>query len=296
MTKRRIPKIEHLITFETVAMYENYSRAAEVLGLTQSAVYRQIQALEDFLQTQLFHHYKRRITLSDEGKKYLSIVKKSLDKLEGDTASFLLEKNHNVLTLLVNPSFSTHVLIPKLAEFYKHHSDIIIDILSLSDVKDLEDFSFDAVIMREDFSTPFSESEIIYKENIIPVCSSSIFCSPEKITHYKLANEFVLLHQTTRKNAWTQWFSFFDIHSEKLSRGPHFNLLSMLVTAVLSGLGVALLPKYLIQKYIDNGELVIPCELPENCNDSFIITWKKINESKQLLLFKEWLTNNMETQ
>ncbi|EMO0640353.1 LysR family transcriptional regulator [Escherichia coli] len=292
MNKRRIPKIEHLITFETVAMYESYSRAAEVLGLTQSAVYRQIQALEIFLQTPLFHHYKRRITLNDDGKKYLSSIKLSLDKLEYDTDSFLLKKQ-NTLTLLVNPSFSTHVLIPQLSEFYKYHTDIIINILSLSDVKDLDTFSFDAVIMREDFSTPFSESEVIYEDNIIPVCSPSILSSSKKITHYNLLNEFVLLHQSTRKNAWAQWFSFFNIYSEKLTRGPYFSLLSMLVTATLSGQGVALLPKYLIQKHIDNGELVIPCDTPGNCNNSFILTWKKNNESRQLLLFKNWIMTNI---
>ncbi|EGK3868996.1 LysR family transcriptional regulator [Escherichia coli] len=292
MNKRRIPKIEHLVTFETVAMYESYSRAAEVLGLTQSAVYRQIQALEHFLQTQLFHHYKRRITLNDDGKKYLSAIKLSLDKLEYDTDAFLLKKQ-NTLTLLINPSFSTHVLIPKLSDFYKYHADIVINILSLSDEKDLDNFAFDAVIMREDFSTPLSESEVIYKEDIVPVCSSSIFQSSEKITHYKLLNEFVLLHQSTRKNAWAQWFSFFNLYSEKLTRGPHFNLLSMLVTAVLSGQGVALLPKYLIQKHIDNGELVIPCDTPENHNNSFILTWRKNDESMQLLSFKNWLIKNI---
>ncbi len=64
----KIPKTELLVTFEVVARHESYTRAAEELALTQSAVFRQVSALEEFLRTPLFSHSKKRIFLNDTGK------------------------------------------------------------------------------------------------------------------------------------------------------------------------------------------------------------------------------------
>ena len=64
----KIPKTELLVTFEVVARHESYTRAAEELALTQSAVFRQVNALEDFLNTALFNHAKKRIFLNAAGK------------------------------------------------------------------------------------------------------------------------------------------------------------------------------------------------------------------------------------
>ena len=75
----KIPKTELLVTFEVVARHESYTRAAEELALTQSAVFRQVNALEDFLNTALFNHAKKRIFLNAAGKHYLSIVKETLN-------------------------------------------------------------------------------------------------------------------------------------------------------------------------------------------------------------------------
>ena len=82
MMRGKIPKSELLVTFEVVARHESYTRAAEELALTQSAVFRQVTALEEFLHTSLFNHAKKRIFLNAAGKHYLNIVKETLNKLE----------------------------------------------------------------------------------------------------------------------------------------------------------------------------------------------------------------------
>ncbi|VDA96032.1 Glycine cleavage system transcriptional activator [Escherichia coli] len=84
----KIPKTELLVTFEVVARHESYTRAAEELALTQSAVFRQVSALEEFLHTPLFSHSKKRIFLNDAGK-YYGIVKETLNKLERDTNTIM---------------------------------------------------------------------------------------------------------------------------------------------------------------------------------------------------------------
>ena len=129
----KIPKTELLVTFEVVARHESYTRVAEELALTQSAVFRQVSALEEFLHTPLFSHSKKRIFLNDAGKYYLGIVKETLNKLERDTNTIMTwQPTVQVIELAVNPTFSTHWLIPNLHEFTKLHPDIIVNIHSHS--------------------------------------------------------------------------------------------------------------------------------------------------------------------
>ena len=85
----KIPKTDLLVTFEAVAQYESYTRAAEKLALTQSAVFRQITALEELLNVSLFHHVRKRIFLNDAGRYYLGLVRDTLEQLERDTQSIM---------------------------------------------------------------------------------------------------------------------------------------------------------------------------------------------------------------
>ncbi|STL43505.1 LysR family transcriptional regulator [Escherichia coli] len=177
----KIPKTELLVTFEVVARHESYTRAAEELALTQSAVFRQVSALEEFLRTPLFSHSKKRIFLNDAGKYYLGIVKETLNKLERDTNTIMTwQPTVQVIELAVNPTFSTHWLIPNLHEFTKLHPDIIVNIHSLANNGDFLNREYDAVIMRENFCAPWAEVEYLFDEEILPVCSGSLLAMSDQ--------------------------------------------------------------------------------------------------------------------
>ncbi|HCM1943641.1 TPA: LysR family transcriptional regulator [Salmonella enterica subsp. salamae serovar 30:g,m,s:e,n,x] len=288
----KIPKTELLVTFEVVARHESYTRAAEELALTQSAVFRQVNALEEFLHTSLFNHAKKRIFLNAAGKHYLSIVKETLNKLERDTNSIMTwQPTVQVIELAVNPTFSTHWLIPNLREFNKLNPDIIVNIHSLANIGDFLNREYDAAIMREDFCSPWSEREYLFEEEILPVCSGSLLSHPrQKLAVDKLLNEFTLLHQSTRINGWQEWFALSGVSSSQVNKGPRFDLLSMLIAAVRSNLGVALLPRFAIQHDLENGDMVIPCDVPIRTGNRFIMTWREDKtESCHLRVFREWL-------
>jgi DNA-binding transcriptional LysR family regulator len=288
----KIPKTELLVTFEVVARHESYTRAAEELALTQSAVFRQVNALEDFLNTALFNHAKKRIFLNAAGKHYLSIVKERLNKLERDTTTIMTwQPTVQVIELAVNPTFSTHWLIPNLREFNKLNPDIIVNIHSLANIGDFLNREYDAAIMREDFYSPWSEVEYLFEEEILPVCSRCLLAEPErKLSVHELLNEYPLLHQSTRIKGWQEWFALSNVSSPLVNKGPRFDLLSMLIAAVRSNLGVALLPRFAIQHDLDNGDMVIPCDVPMRTGNRFIMTWREEkSESAHLQTFRNWL-------
>ncbi|MCX8974048.1 LysR substrate-binding domain-containing protein, partial [Citrobacter portucalensis] len=251
-------------------------------------------ALEDFLNTALFNHAKKRIFLNAAGKHYLSIVKETLNKLERDTTTIMTwQPTVQVIELAVNPTFSTHWLIPNLREFNKLNPDIIVNIHSLANIGDFLNREYDAAIMREDFYSPWSGVEYLFEEEILPVCSRCLLAEPErKLAVNELLNEFPLLHQSTRIKGWQEWFALSDVSSPLVNKGPRFDLLSMLIAAVRSNLGVALLPRFAIQHDLDSGDMVIPCDVPMRTGNRFIMTWREEkSESEHLQIFRNWLLN-----
>ncbi|EGD7151277.1 LysR family transcriptional regulator [Shigella dysenteriae] len=266
----KIPKTELLVTFEVVARHESYTRAAEELALTQSAVFRQVSALEEFLRTPLFSHSKKRIFLNDAGKYYLGIVKETLNKLERDTNTIMTwQPTVQVIELAVNPTFSTHWLISNLHEFTKLHPDIIVNIHSLANNGDFLNREYDAVIMRENFCAPWAEVEYLFDEEILPVCSGSLLAmSDQKLSVAELLTELPLLHQSTRITGWEEWFALSGVSSPLVNNGPRFA----------------------IQHDLDSGDMVIPCDVPIRTGNRFIMTWQEEkSDSPHLQQFREWL-------
>lgn len=133
--------------------------------------------------------------------------------------------------------------------------------------------------------------EYLFEEEILPVCSRCLLAEPErKLAVNELLNEFPLLHQSTRIKGWQEWFALSDVSSPLVNKGPRFDLLSMLIAAVRSNLGVALLPRFAIQHDLDSGDMVIPCDVPMRTGNRFIMTWREEkSESEHLQIFRNWL-------
>ena len=126
--RRKIPGTELLVAFETAARHQSFTRAAEELSLTQSAVCRQISTLEDYMGVQLFNRIKKRVTLSEAGQLYSKQVREALKRIEHDTLSLMAHRGAGgVLELAVIPTFATSWLIPRLGHFHALHPGITLD-------------------------------------------------------------------------------------------------------------------------------------------------------------------------
>ena len=127
--RRKLPGTDLLIAFETAARHQSFTRAAEELSLTQSAVCRQISALEEFLGVQLFNRIKKRVSLSEAGLLYARQIRESLRQIEHDTLSLMAHRGAGgVLELAVVPTFATRWLIPRLGDFNASHPGITLDL------------------------------------------------------------------------------------------------------------------------------------------------------------------------
>ncbi len=288
--RRKIPGTELLIAFETAARHQSFTRAAEELSLTQSAVCRQIAALESTLEVQLFNRIKKRVTLSEAGQIYARQVRENLKRIEHDTLSLMAHRGAGgVLELAVIPTFATRWLIPRLGNFHTMHPGITLDLTTRAEPFMFNDTAFDAAIHYGDPVWPGAIADYLFGEDMVPVCSPALLKNGAPIAPEEL-ERLPLLHQSARPDAWREWFAAAGLANVNAMGGARYELFAMLVEAALAKLGVALVPRFFVLSEIASGDLVVPCATVLHSQRSYYLVYpeNKVG-SASLQTFCHWL-------
>ena len=288
--RRKIPGTDLLIAFETAARHQSFTRAAEELSLTQSAVCRKISTLEDYLGMQLFNRVKKRVLLSSSGEIYARQVRENLKRIEHDTLSLMAHRSAGgVLELAVIPTFATRWLIPRLSDFYEHYPHITLDLATRNDPFMFIDTPFDAAIHFGDPIWPGAVTEYLFGEEMVPVCKPGLLGGRSSIEAAEL-EKIPLLHQSARPDAWREWFEIAGLGNVNAMGGSRYEIFAMLVEAAKAGLGVALIPRFFVLKEIASGELVVPCPyVLRNQRSYYLVYPEDKRESESLQVFRGWL-------
>lgn len=289
--RRRIPSLEALMAFEAAARHQSFTRAAQALSLTQSAVCKQIAALEDYLGLALFHRVKKRISLTEAGALYARQVSDDLDRLERHTAALMTHRGQrNVLEIAAVPTFATRWLIPRLGGFKARQPDITLNLTTRSQAFIFTDTGFDAAIHFGAPQWPGASTVALFGEEMIPVCNPQLL-PPGGCAHAAELARLPLLHHIGRHDAWPRWFEHAGVADVDITAGPRFELFSMLIEAALAGLGVALVPRFLAQRELAAGELVVPFELSLDSGQAYYLVIPDTpGPSAALLRFADWLS------
>lgn len=292
--RRKIPSTQALICFEAAARHESYTRAAQELALTQSAVSRQITALEEFLGMALFRRTRHGVALTPAGADYARQIARQLDTMERDTLDAMARQGEGgSLQLAAVPTFATRWLIPRLPDFAAKHPDITVHIETRTRPFLFNDTPFDAALYAgtaaQTANWAGTQSTVLLNEDVVPVCSPSLLAGRKPLTPAAVAR-MPLLQQSTRTDGWRQWFDAQRVDSSRAHSGPRYELFSMLAIAAAHGLGVALIPGMLIEAELARGELVIACDRPLRGERSyFLVTPATHDEGPALMLFRAWL-------
>ncbi|WP_230530000.1 LysR family transcriptional regulator [Microvirga roseola] len=252
-----LPNIGNLLAFEATARHGSVSRAAEELSLTQSAVSRQIQQLEDSLGVSLFSRSRQRVVLTDVGRMYAANVRTTLTELADAThQAIALSGTSGVLNLATLPTFGTRWLIPRIPEFFAQHPDATVNFGVRLVPFDFAAEPFDAAIHFGQPHWPGAVCEWLRNEEAVPVCSPA-YREREGIRSPQDLTRATLLQQSTRPTAWAQWFGGIGIEVGNALRGPRFEQFAMVAQAAMAGLGAALIPHFLIADELASGRLEI---------------------------------------
>jgi len=288
--RRKIPSTAALVAFESAARHQSFTRAADELALTQSAVCRQIAGLEEFLGIELFRRSRRGVKLTEAGLAYSRKVAAQLDAVERDTLAAMGRQGAVAIELAVVPTFATQWLVPRLKAFQQLHPEVTVHLTNRTRPFLFADTSFDAAIYFGDGEWSGTEAHYLMPEEPLPVCSPELLAGRMALGAAELA-ELPLLQQSTRPYAWRQWFAAQGLSVPHDLGGPRYELFSMLAQAAAHGMGVALIPPFLIQHELADGRLVPahPAALHSSDRAYYLMIPERKAESAALRAFRDWL-------
>jgi len=287
--RRKIPSTAALVCFEAAARHESFTKAAQELALTQGAVCRQIGGLETFLNVELFRRSRRGVKLTEAGLSYSRQVAAQLDAVERDTLSVMGQQGASVIELAVVPTFGTQWLLPRLKDFQQRHPEVTVNLTNRTRPFLFADTPFDAAIYFGDADWSGTQSHRLMGENPVPVCSPALLAGQGMLEAQRIAH-LPLLQQSTRPNAWRQWFGSLGMNVERDMTGPRYELFSMLAQAAIHEMGIALIPPFLIQRELGEGRLVVANRHALISDKAYylMIPERKV-ESASLRAFRDWL-------
>lgn len=249
---RKLPPLNALKAFEAAGRTASFTKAALELNVTQGAVSKQIKILEDFLGLELFER-KDRIKLTPAGEIYLPVITSMLDRLEQATDG--LKKDSGLLETLnirIFPTLSNRWLIPLLEDFRKKHPNILIGI-SIGDAK--LDFSSTGadIDIRSGKANSWKQyhAEKIMDEELLPVCSPKL-----KIKSIKDMKANQLIQHMARPNMWREYMDAIGEDGFVVKPALGFEHFFMLIQAAVDGMGVVLVPKFMVAHELKTKQLV----------------------------------------
>jgi len=288
--RRFTPSISLLIAFESAARHQSFTRAAEELALTQSAVSRQVQALEQLLGVALFRRTARQIALTDVGAMYLRELSAALGRIRNATLQVIsYQSGGGSLHLAVLPTFGSKWLLPRLSAFYAQHPGILIHVHSRIGQFDLDLAGMDAVIHVGDGQWAGLVSHRLLDEELVPVISPAVLAEQPIKTPADLCRH-LLLQVAARPDSWPKWFAAHQLPTSRMRTGPQFELTAHLLQAVAAGLGVGLVPRFLVQDELESGALVLALDLPMRSDLGYYLSYVPHKAAlPPVAAFREWM-------
>ncbi|MGN4074942.1 LysR substrate-binding domain-containing protein [Burkholderia gladioli] len=298
--RKLTPSMSLLLAFEASARHESFTRAAEELSLTQSAVSRQVQALEAMLEVELFVREGKRIRPSDAGRAYMAEIGGALARIRDATLRVLASHAPATqLRLATLPTFGAKWLMPRLHRFYLAHPALQLDLHSRIDAVDFSAMEIDAAIAVGDGRWPEVVAHRLYDEELVLVGHPAVLPAAWKrrggsgrrrpTPDARALASMSLLRVRNFPEAWRVWCEAHGLPHDAPRPGPSFELTSHLIQAVVAGIGIALVPRMLVDEELRDGRLVSPFDPVPSSRAYFLVYPPRVGQHPVLVAFRDWL-------
>lgn len=281
-----MPDVASLQAFEAAARHSSFTRAAVELNLTQSAISRQIKELEVQLGVALFERIRQRIVLSSAGARLRPEIESLLVGLEHLTLR--AASNRDVtghLLLATLPTFGSRWLMPRLPQFLAEHSGIQISVLTRNGHFDLAAAGVDVAIHYGKPAWPGATCTYLCAETVLPVAAPALIGADGTFP-----DSAPLLHMQSRPMQWPEWLTANGQDVVRGFQGHRFDQFSLLIEATTAGMGIALLPSYLIEREVRQDLLRIIPGLPLVTDAAYYVVTPEERASDPLAsAFRTWV-------
>lgn len=258
-----LPPLAQLEAFEAAARHLSFTRAADELALTQSAVSRQIAALESFFGVPLFQRLHRALRLSDAGQVLQRAVREVLQQLHEVSGALRGPTRLQTVVVTTTAGFAGLWLIPRLAGFTESRPDVDVRISASNTVMNLNRDGFDVAIRYDTEEGAGTQGVRLFGEVVLPVCSPRLLRdarralkTPQDLRHH------CMLHMDTGPGSqlleWPMWLRAMKIETLKPASVLHFSMYDQMIQAAVNGQGVALGRLPLLNSLLAQRKLVAP--------------------------------------
>lgn len=286
-SRKLYPSISALCAFEAVARTLSFTHAAEELSLTQSAVSRQIRSLESQLNCVLIVRNTRITALSPAGREYLSKISPALTEIRNASLNALSKDQQRFATIALLPTFGTRWLMPRIPKFLQKYPDVTINFITRIGKFDFYNDDIDGAIYHGLNNWEDVDLTLLKRENLIPVASRDFLENHPVQSPNDLIN-LPKLRMKSRPNDWRHWFETQNLNSTQNS-GMIFEQFSLVTQACMAGVGIALMPEFLIEPELQNGNLIKIGDSVQN-DSAYYYGVPKIGIQNSVALdFKNWI-------
>lgn len=278
--------------FEAAARHENFTLAAGELGMTQAAVSYQIRLLEERLGVPLFVRSKRRVTLSEAGRRLAPIVSDAFDRL-GEGFSGLLAEDESVLAISTAQTFASNWLAPRLGGFQIARPELAVRLLTSNALTDFASDDVDVAVRMGLGPWPGLRRHFLFCLYATPLCT------PEFRDRHRLEHPGDLL-RVPRLNAhdwwWKPWFEAAGValEDEPPREGIRLDSQALEGNAALAGHGVGLLTPLYWRGELAAGRLVQPFDLVVVSGPALWLVYPEHKRGRaKIRAFRDWLLTEM---
>ncbi|OAP34072.1 LysR substrate-binding domain-containing protein [Sinorhizobium americanum] len=280
-----------MAVFEATARHASFSRAADEMNVTKSAISRQIKALEDELGIRLFIREKNGVQLTAAAQDLFAEISSSFSRWSLTIRTITTDKPEETVTLACTEAFATLWLMPRMADFSNRFPGITVNYLIPEKVGDYRNAEVDLFVRPANGAWPNENSEPLYDDFIYPVCGLA-FAEEYRDSESSPIWQLPLLHLDWTAPNWPRWQDFLQAKSISYQglRGQRFAKYTVLLAAAEANQGLALGWDAMVRPLIDQGKLVRFSDLSLPDPIGFCLAWSdKKPLSHAAKSFQSWL-------
>lgn len=296
LPRRFLPSLASLRALEALDRLGSASAVAEELSLTQSAVSRQLQTLERQLGAELILRDRKRLALSPAAQDYAAEIREALDQIGRASLRLRVAPMTGTLNLAILPAFGMRWLMPRLPDFARAHPEVTINMTTRLVPFNFQDDPLDAAIHFGRGDWPGTDRLLLRHERVIAVCAPDL-TDGRPVAQPGDLLRLPLLHIQTRPRAWEHWFARQGVTVAPPLPGTIYDQFATIIQAALHGLGVALLPDYLVETELATGRLLAVGGPAVEADGAYYLVWPKSRSHEPgLRKFRAWLAELAEPE
>lgn len=295
----KIPPLNPLKVFEVVVRTRNLTHAAKELHISQSAVSKQLQVLQEYLGVELFRRERHGISLTQAGLRYGDVISPAFERIGKATAEIMRSGSDSTLRIQTYTTFAAKWLIPRLHDFHARHSDIAVVITNSVQDVDFDRDRVDLAIQMGNGAWQGMDTDFLFEDVIEPVCSPAFFRTnaPEAAYPQALLRTRLLVSHYRQKD-WPTWARQCR-YEDEIQGVESMRFSSSVLTwqAAADGLGIAIGQTALLVDDLASGKLVAPFGLAVRTGASYYLVRPQLQrQSRKVQAFRDWLAEQIAAQ